>query len=335
MRPPHTGQFAIWAAILFSAAFPAPQPAAGATIPDGNLIVGVSESTRLAYLAEYTVSGSRVQVLADLPPRPGSGSSSEARDLIVGPDNAIYVYNGSAALDRLDVETMTWTRETFPGWSTRKTSSGGLDQLGQYVFATDMNDPFAVLQGVVRFDLSGGPTVRFAEAIEPLDLSIGPNNVLYALDGSASVNDAVFKFDALTFEALGIVPIQSGTNSALAVALDGSIFVGSLGGTISRYSPDGELLASLLVPNARFADIDIDPFGRIALGTAVSGEVVTTDLSLDAFTRFRVNVGPIGTSVSVAWAPIPEPGALYVCLGLLMVSASRRRKSGPANGRNS
>ncbi|MDQ3622311.1 MAG: hypothetical protein M3463_07465 [Verrucomicrobiota bacterium] len=160
-----------------------------------------------------------------------------------------------------------------------------------------MNDPLGVPQGVVRFDTAGGPAIRFAETIQPLDLDIGPESVLYALDGSALLSSTVFKFDAVTFEALGSVPIQSGTNSALAVALDGSIFVATSEGAISRYSPDGELLGSLLVPGARFADLDIDSFGRIALGSAVTGEVVITDLSLDAYTRFRVNAGPIGTNV--------------------------------------
>ncbi len=254
---------------------------------------------------------------------------------MVGPDNAIYVYHGtgSPVLERLDLETTTWTQQTFPGWSTTKTAPAGLGQLGPYVFATDMDSP----GGVVRFDITGGPAVRFAETIQPLDLSIGPENVLYALDGRAALNDTVFKFDALTLEALGsvpILPIQSGTNNALAVALDGSIFVAN-GGAISRYSPDGELLASLLVPNAKFKDLDIDSYGRIALGSLGLAEVVLTDLSLDTYTRFRVSVEPGGraTEVYVAWAPVPEPGALYVCLGLLTVCALRRRESGPKNRR--
>lgn len=333
MKSTHTCQFAAWAAVLFAAAVAAVLPAAGATITADNLIIAIMESSRPSYIAEYTVSGTRVQILAEVPPPSNGNTSAAARDLIVGPDNAIYVYHGTLGtiLERFDLETNTWSQQTFPGWSTMKNPSGGLDQLGQYIFATDMNDFQNAPQGVVRFDLAGGPTVRFAESIQPMDLSIGPGNVLYALDGSTPLNSTIFKFDAVTFEALGTVTIQSGNNGALAVALDGSIFVGTSAGTISRYSPDGELLASLLVPGARFSDLDIDSSGRIALGSTVTGEVVLTDLSLEAYTRFRVNPGSVTTGVYVSWAVVPEPGTFYVCLGLLAVGAARRRQSAPEN----
>ena len=324
--------------------------AEGAPIMPGNLIATVNEFTGSSpaptYVAEYSPSGVRVQILANVPAPGGSGpTSDEARDLVVGPGNAIYVYNGTfdPFLARLDGGSSTWTQQTFAGWSTvNNLTFGGLARLDEFLYATDMRTfgPGDEPSGIVRFDTAGGPTVRFAETIEPIDVTIGADRVVYALPGAGLPNDTIFRFDATSLAALGTVPIQFADNRALAVAADGSIFVASFDGAIRRYSPTGILVDSLTVPGAHFADIDIDPSGRIALGTGFDGEIVLTDLALDVFNRFRATESTFGGEVFVSWVPqpavVPEPscGAL-LALGLIVLSGHLRKRRGGLNDRGS
>jgi hypothetical protein len=302
-------------------------------LTQGNLIASVNEftgsSSAPTYVAEYTMTGTRVQILANVP-QPGSTgpTTEEARDLILGPGNAIHLYNGtfSPYLARLDLNTLAWTQQTFAGWSTvNNLSYGGLARLGQYVFATDMNTGGGAPAGVVRFDTGGGPTVRFAGTIEPIDLNMGPSAVLYTLPGASSPNDTVAKYDANTLASLGTVTIQFDDNRALAVASDGSIFVATWGGVIRRYSAAGSLLDSLTVPGANFADIDINAAGQIALGTGFEGDIILTDLALDAFTRFRATDSTLGGEVFVAWVepqavPAPRSGSLLALAFMVLVA---------------
>ncbi len=287
----------------------------------GNLIASVNEftgsSTAPTYVAEYTTSGTRLQILADIPEPGGTGVNTDtARDLILGPGNAIHVYNGTfdPYLARLDLNTLDWTQRTYTGWSTvANMTYGGLDQLGPYIFATDMwtGGTGDAPRGVVRFDTTGGATVRFAETIEPIDLVVGPDGVLYALSSWS-----VHKYDPLTFASLGSVTLGSSTGvRAIDVATDGSIVAATSEGDIHRYSAAGVLMDSLSVPGAFFGDIDVDPNGNIALGTAGEGEIVITDLTLDGHTSFLATDSTSGGWIFVAW--VPEPSAL----GLLALGA--------------
>jgi hypothetical protein len=308
--------------------------ASAAPLTAGNLIASVNEftgsSTAPTYVAEYTVAGTRVQTLANVPP-PGGGAgptTEQARDLVLGPGNVVAVYNGTfdPNLAQLDLTAVTWNQQTFPGWSTvNNISYGGLAKSGQYIYASDMVT-FGVgdtPQGVVRFDTLGGPTVRFAETTEPIDIYVSPDNVLYTLGGGG-----VQKFDPITMALLGSVPISFGDARAIGVAADGTIFIANWGGQIGRFNQAGTLIDNL-TPGGNFADIDIDPTGKIALGTAFSGEIVLTDLSLDAATRFRATDSTSGGEVFVAW--VPEPGATALSLLALAGKLGRR---GPQRSRD-
>lgn len=305
----------------------------------GDLAASVNEftgsSTAPRYLAEYTTAGVQRQMFPAVPQPGGSGPTTDTlRDLTVGPGNALYLYNGTftPTLTRLDLVSNTYSQQSFAGFSTINNGTfGGLSNRGPYVFATDQQtfggtggEP----QGILRFDTTGGPTVRFATNIGPSDLNIGLDGLLYALDGNGSPNPFFYKFDPISLTPLGVIPIQFEDNRAIAVALDGTVYVATSSGVIRRYSAGGTLLNSLTVPGAFFGDIDINPDGRIALGTAQSGEIVLTNLSLTSFTRFRATASTSGGSVFVSWVlPVPEPGtALFGC-SLLGVIASRRRRA--------
>jgi hypothetical protein len=297
-------------------------------------------------VAEYTPAGTRVQVLAQVPP-PGGGpgpTTEQARDLVVGPGNAVHLYNGTfdPFLARLDLGTSTWSQRTFDGWSTINNGTyGGIATLGTFVYVTDMRTfgTGDLPMGIVRFDTAGGPTVRFAESIEPSDLYIGPDGILYALRGDIFPNEEIFRFDPITFASLGTVIIPRDDNRAIAVAGDGSIFVATFDGMIRRLSPAGVVLDSLFVFGAdffpsNFNDINIDPFGRIALGTGFDGDIVLTDLSLDGFTRFRATDSPSGGDVFVTWVTTPAPAGFVLLLaGAAAIAALARRRKGPSTAR--
>jgi hypothetical protein len=285
----------------------------------GNLIVSVNDFTGApsppTYIAEYTTTGTRVQTLASVPEPGGTGPTADwARDLILGPGNAVHLYNGTfdPYLARLDLGTATWAQQTVAGWSTQNDISfGGLDRLGQYVYATDMEtaDPGAP-RGVVRFDTAGGPSVRFAETSDPIDLDIGPDGSLYALH--LALSKEIHKYDPMTFASLGTVSLDNEDNRALGVAADGSIFVATWEGKIKRFSATGDLLDSLSLPSVtNFTDLNISPTGQIALGTRFAGDIVLTDLSLDSYSRFHVTDTTYG-DVFVDWVnePVPEPSSL-------------------------
>jgi hypothetical protein len=305
---------------------------ARAQIDPDHLIVTINEFTggveAQKNIGEYTTSGNRVQILSGIPAPGGSSLPPEqARDLVLGIDNAIYLYNGTSDpyLARYDLSTRTWSETTFGGWSTYNTSyDGGLGVLGQYIYATDSMTPGPgdLPHGIVRFDISGGLPVRFAETIDPVDLTIGPDRVLYAIERNSPL---VFRFDPITFATLGSLQLAGGDNRGIAVATDGSIFIAE-SSYLGRYSASGTLLGSLTVPNVSFTDIDISPSGQIALGTGFSGEVIVTDLDLDSFVKFRVTDSPLGGTTFVAWA-VPEPSTFtLLAIGAAGLTSSLFRK---------
>jgi hypothetical protein len=297
-------------------------PAAGDIIVTFNYYTG---STLEPHVGDYTVSGARAQTF-DVPLAPDG--TYEARDLVFGPGDAFYLYNGtfSPTLARFDFGTSTWTSSTFAGWSTvNNTTYGGLASSGQYVFASDMaTAPPGDPQGIVRFDTSGGPTVRFAQNIAPGDISLGADGILYAIDRSSSPQSTVYKFDPNTFASLGTIPITFDDNRAVAALSDDSIFVATLAGVVTHYSADGTVLKSLTVSGEHFSDIDISPSGQIALGTSNEGDVVLTDIGLNTSTRFHV---PTNLPTFVAWV-VPEPSTgLLVVAGLLGLTGWRRARA--------
>jgi hypothetical protein len=301
-------------------------------VTPGNLVVTVNEFTggsdAPTYLAEFTTSGTRTQIIANIPmPGGGGPTDDEGRDLVFDGVNSVYLYNGTFTpyLARYDLTSNMWTQQTYAEWSTVNNATfGGLSRLGSFIYATDMSTfNGGEAQGIVRFDTLGGPTIRFAGNIEPLDLNIGPNHIIYALNGAGLPNNTVYKYDALTGASLGTVPIDFDDNRAIGVASDGSIFIATFDGIIRHYSATGSLLNSLDL-TFQFTDLNIDPLGRIALGTD-NGQVVLTDETLKTFTQFQATDSKLGGTVFVEWV-VPEPSSVALFLpSLALVFAIRKR----------
>src|SRR5262245_37413368 len=156
-------------------------------ITPANVWVSAHSTSSQEVVREYTPSGSLLQTVVI----PVSGpSDEEARDLSVAADGTIHVYNGTFDPIMSTYAAASWSSRTHAGWSTaNNVSSGGSARSGDYVFVTDMNtgsgdDP---LKGVVRFNLADGTATRFAPTIDPIDVAIGQNGRLYALDAYQGV----------------------------------------------------------------------------------------------------------------------------------------------------
>lgn len=302
--------------------------AVAAEVTPGNLLVSVNNSsgTNPRLIREFNASGTRIQTLSIVPD--SGGTTQAARDLVLGNDRAVYLYNGTftPSLARFDLTASTWQQTPIAGWSTVNDSLvGGIDQLGGTIYLSDM-ETFGTGQqpkGIVRFSLATGTFDRIATSIGPNDFDIGPSGILYALDGTASPRNTVFRFDPLTGASLGTVSVPALDYRGIAAAADGSFFLTSFSGIVAHYSATGTLLGSLTVGEL-LGDIDLDSLGRIAIGTANTGNVIVTDSTLSAFTRFRATDTAGGTTF-VSWIPpIPEPSTALFGLALSAVCGSSR-----------
>ena len=127
------------------------------------------------------------------------------------------------------------------------------------------------------------------------------------------------------------VRVAPAGHRAVAGLADGTFFTATSDGDIFHYDLDGSLLNSDNVSGAFFADIDIAPDGQIALGTALSGEVVLTDTTLSSFERFRITESSEGGDTFVAFATdfsaVPEPASGLILMSFGMLYSLRRKRS--------
>ena len=74
----------------------------------------------------------------------------------------------------------TWSYQTFAGWSTVNTDSyGEVPTYNNFVFASDMKTANGNPNGIVRFDSSGGQTVRFATGTDFAQVALGLDGNLF------------------------------------------------------------------------------------------------------------------------------------------------------------
>lgn len=244
--------------------------------PAGNLLVTTSigsTSPVPQVLREYTPNGVQLRQVS-------IGSGDEARDIAVSDNGDIHVYYGTfgPALDTYSKATSSWSPRYFAGWSTvNNLTYGGLAYYGGYIYATDMTTYGSTteqLKGIVRFDLANNTAQRFADTIEPIDLNIGLDNKLYAINGYRNL----YVFDPTTMTQLNEIVLPWSTPGTLAgiaddyrgVAADasGNIYLATWAGQIHRFGPDGTYQTTLTLsnyglPNYGLWDIDVDTDGEL------------------------------------------------------------------------
>jgi hypothetical protein len=296
---------------------------AGAVFTPGNLVV-----THQDVLREYTLAGNLVQAINIPYPGPAECPACESsRDVFVHPNGRAYVYNGTfdPLLSEFEPAINVWTHRTFAGLSSvANLSYGGLVGQGRYVFMPDMRT-FGTgdeLQGIVRFDLAGGPTMRFAEDIEPFDLNIGLNGLLYALyPGGSPSGRSVAVFDPVSMARLKTIDVGRTDNRGVAADFDGSLFLVSWSETLYHMDSDGNVLKSLPLPASDTFDVDIDSDGAIVIGSRF-GEVMLTDRNLSSITSFSVG----GSDVFVSFVTVPEPSTMTILTVITATCFMRRAR---------
>lgn len=252
---------------------------------------------------EYSIQGDFLQSFPT--EYPGGYTLTEyARDIVMDHKGVIHVYNGtfSPYVSSYDTNAESWNHLTADEFSTANNISyGGIDVFGTTVFASDMATSGGEAQGIVAFDTTDGTVQRFAENIEPIDLTIGLDGLLYALLPGGEVIHVYHPTTFVFVDSLALTGIPGVTdNRSIAVDYNGDIFVADWEGSVHHLSNTEQLLASISPTcdwvgfniKCEFIDIDISQEGEIALGTRF-GEVFVTDTEFSTVSTFDVGSGNI------------------------------------------
>jgi hypothetical protein len=263
---------------------------------------------------EFTPSGALVRSVV-VPP---GGPQQEAHDLIADPTGDVLVFNGTANpyLSTYDADTGSWSQRTLSGWSTSGLSSGGIALAGNRVFATDMmTSGSGTPRGIVWFDRVTGASGRFATNFNPIDLTVGKDGKLYALDSFGAIQ--VFNTQSLALQRTLTLPGNIGGATqwyaGIAVNTNGDIFAATSSNKIvHRFNTNGVLQNSVSVPGPGgffgwLTDIDLSDDGQLAVGTT-SGHIVRMTAGLTNVTYQTVS----NTTTFVAFAPPSGPPSLSV-----------------------
>ena len=293
-----------------------------------------SSTTAPRYVAEVNIAAQSASSIFNVPVPPNNATDFDSvRDLVVDQSGNVLLYNGTFTPALLSGNAVNGvvSQNQSPEFSTANNSTfGGIARAGNFVFLADQSTGGSPNQGILRVDLTDNSFTRFASAIEPNDINIGPNGLIYALDGAGSPRNTAFLYDPQSLTLTNQVSIAFDDHRAIAGLGDGSFFTATGGGDIFHYDSNGTLLNSLNVDGAFFSDIDIAPDGQIALGTAQDGEIVLTTTSLSSFSRFQITESTLGGTTFVAFASdfnaVPEPasGLLFVSIGTLLMARRRR-----------
>lgn len=259
---------------------PAPTPSV-LPLTAGNILLS-NRAMGTQDFMEFTPQGELVQRISISP-------LGDGRDLTIDRDGRVQLYNGTftPTLTTYDRAANSYSSRTLVGWTTVNNSTyGGIGTFGKYVFVTDMTtNGDGGTRGVIRFDLDGGPTIRFANTLELIDLNIGLDGKLYTLSGGA-VNAGgrrVTAFDPETMSEIRTIDLPE-EHRGIAVDVDGSIYTAqtSGGSRVSHFSPQGVLLDSIDDPGVGgLGDIDINRNGDLLI-TSHGGRFLVTTTALDS-----------------------------------------------------
>ena len=269
----------------------------------GNLLV-----THKNLIREYTPSGTLIGIRPVLGSMPGGGISTEKlRDLVVGPTGGLHAFVGhnDPVLSTFTPSDGLWRQDTEAAWAIFSSESlGGVAAFGDFVFVSD----YVGADGILRFDRADDfSTTPFDFNLDYRDLSLGWDGWLYALRSDGVHVD---KYDPMTMFSQGNVTLEQ-TVQGIAVNPDGEIFGVATSSTIYRFSAAGVVQASVAAGIGSLHDIDIDLYGRIAVGSN-GPKVGLTDESLTAVTPIILAATGFDYTF-VAWvAPsLADPDVLF------------------------
>lgn len=222
--------------------------------------------------------------------------TESARDAVKLSDGTILVYNGTAAPKLSVYANNNWSDLTFTGWSTVNNGSyGGIASDNRFVWLTDMDTgggPSNELNGIVQIDLDGQvPDFRFAEDIEPIDLTLGKDGLLYALWPGGSPEGRFVNVynphDASFIETISLAGIFGHTgHRSIAVDANSNMYIADWDGDLQMIDKDGNVLSTLDVGGSLY-DVDIVD-GKIITGDRF-GKVYIADLQLQNYQEYDIS----------------------------------------------
>jgi hypothetical protein len=257
-------------------------------------------------IAEYTPSGTLITSSIAVP---NGGGDTPARDLIVGTNGVLHIYNGTfdPHLSTYFPITTTWTHQTHPGWNTvNNITYGGIARYQDYIFVSDMivaGDGITDT-GIIRFDTVSDTSQRFADTLEFIDLTLGMDRLLYALRNDEST---VNVYNPSTMSSVRTISLASEVRG-IAVNEEGHIFGASWDDNIYHFDANGIQLNSKASGTTDLADIDITCDGQLVVGSRF-GQVVVSDEALSSVTSFSAGSNTAFVSfsnprLSCAYLPI-------------------------------
>jgi hypothetical protein len=289
----------------------------------GNIIVHNADSSQ-DDLFEYTPAGVFVQQVPVVPRMGGS-------DLAIDRDGRVNI-NNSPTLNIYSPATNTFSTRTFEGWSTvGNLTYGGIAAFDRYVYAADMNNggSDAGKQGVVRFDLDGSPTMRYATTTDPIDLNIGLDGLLYTLSPGSAFNGGGNRVDV--FDPISMAFIRGfdlpEEHRGIAVDFNGDIYTAQRDSVsrVNHFSPSGLLIDSIADPGVGgFADIDINRKGDIVIASH-AGTLLVTTTALDSIISFPTRTSNFFNMASWIPARVPEPSAIALAAGGIAILTGLNR----------
>ena len=231
---------------------------------------------------------------------PLNTNNEVARDLLVLEDGRLAVFNGTFYPELTIYDGSSWQNITVSGWSTpNNLSYGGIASIDNRVFVTDgYTASGGEAKGLIEINLDTGVTNRFIDNKDYIDVTLGRDGLLYALQNTYGLVDVVDP-DSLAILRSVALGHTSGSRGVAANA-NGEIFMVSWDGYIAHYDVNGVQVNTLSI-GGNLHDIDIDETGRLIVGSRF-GKAFVTDESLAEFTEI------VATSMSAfaAFVP-PEP----------------------------
>ena len=267
----------------------------------------------------FEFNADRQIVQSSVIPYPGGRDATNvARDVTIAADGKVHVYNGSIApyLSTLDPATSftTYTHDTHPDWNTTNiVEGGGAAAYENYVFVSDTGSSNA--GGLIRFDTTTGDSLRFESGVSTyVDVNVGLDGLLYALNAYSTSGSRVDVFDITTLQKLSTVQLNARYVSVAADS-DGRIYVGNVSGTIVRYGTSGSI-DERLISNYGIIDLDVAADGRVAFGTQSNG-VYLTNTTLDTPLPAGANspTGPVAPTF-VSFGSYGVPSSAVVISGI-------------------
>lgn len=279
----------------------------------GNLLIS---SDDVVY--ETTLTGDVLQSFATEYPG-GYPSTEYARDIAIGADGIVHVYNGtfSPYMSSYDPADGSWTHRTLAGFNTANNASyGGIDVSANRIFATDgLSD-----NGVVEFDTSTEQAIRFADGTDAIDLTLGLDGLLYVLSpGGSPGGRTIDVYDPTTYSLVRSIDLTAifgwTEHRSVAVNDNGDLYIADWDGEVHHVDAAGQLVQTVSPfcdwigrdIACSFYDIDISESGQLALGSRF-GEVIVTDTGFSAFSKFQI--GNQGTFVE--FVPNPQPTEISI-----------------------